>query len=303
MSRVQVLLSTHDGARWLEPLLASVLGQRGVDVGLLVRDDGSRDATPAILRARAADPRVSVVRGGNLGVPWTYFELLERSDAAAALLAFCDQDDVWLPHKLRRAADELGRLDPAIPALYCGRQILTGPALDRLGLSPLPRRGPSFANALVENVATGCTVVLNRAARERIVAAGRPACTVMHDWWAYLVVAALGRVVYDPEPGVLYRQHGGNVVGTQASWRGRWAVRIGRFARRGRVPVLSEQARELDRLHGAALGPEPRRVLDRFLAGRAGFGRALAYATQPDVYRQAAIDDWILRALLVLRRI
>ena len=43
-----------------------------------------------------------------------------------------------------------------------------------------------------------------------------------HDWWVYMLVSgAGGRVVYDPEPTVRYRQHGANLIGENQGWSAR----------------------------------------------------------------------------------
>ena len=47
--RVLVLMSTYNGERFLEEQLDSILSQEGVDVSLLVRDDGSKDNTCQLL--------------------------------------------------------------------------------------------------------------------------------------------------------------------------------------------------------------------------------------------------------------
>ena len=50
MSKVLVLLSTYNGEKFLKEQLDSILSQKHVDVYLLIRDDGSRDATRDIIK-------------------------------------------------------------------------------------------------------------------------------------------------------------------------------------------------------------------------------------------------------------
>jgi glycosyltransferase involved in cell wall biosynthesis len=258
-----------------------VLAQ-GVDV--LVRDDGSADATVEIVRSHGLDVEV----GDHVGFVRSFGALLARADAD--YVAFCDQDDVWLPDKLSRAVARLEGLSG--PALYCGRLSVVDERLEPLGLSPLPLRGLSFANALVESKAAGCTIVLNPAARELL--AEFPLEVVSHDWWAYLVVSAFGEIVYDPHPAILFRKHKGQAfgigVGTIDSWRAKLT--------RG-VSVLP-QVRAFEREYGDRLGGEEGRILARFLAAQTGIGSRLRYALRPDVYRQSTRDQWLLRAKLAL---
>src|SRR3954470_1218878 len=212
---VVVLLSTYDGERWLRQQLDSILAQEHRPRRLLIRDDGSRDGTLAIARAyeREHPALITVSAGANLGPTASFLGLLRDAPPADAY-AFADQDDVWHRDKLRRAVE---RLRPAgdAPMLCCGRLHLIGADGGHLGWWPAPRR-IGFGNALVQNVVTGCTAVLNAAAA-RLVARGAPdGRLVIHDWWMYLVVSAFGEVDYDPRPAIDYRVHAGNAIGLGA---------------------------------------------------------------------------------------
>lgn len=215
-----ILLSTYNGAAYLDALLDSLQAQTQPDWVLVWRDDGSTDGTIGRMSAwGAANPtrfRAVPEPACNLGVVRSFMTLLHAA-ADYPFIAFADQDDVWLPEKLAWAVAELIRVSPHTPALYCARQILVNCILTRIGLST-PLTGPaSFPASLTQNIATGNTVVLNAAAIALVVASEPPAET-WHDWWCYLMVtAAGGRVVRDDRGVILYRQHGENVVGAPIS--------------------------------------------------------------------------------------
>ena len=123
---------------------------------------------------------------------------------------------MWLPEKLARGVEALDGVAAGTPALYCARQSLVNAALRPIRLSARVTDPPGFPQALTQNIATGCTVMLNADA-VRLIAGAREPPDTLHDWWAYLVVtAAGGRVLIDDEPTVLYRQHAGNAVGVPA---------------------------------------------------------------------------------------
>lgn len=297
---VAILLSTYDGSRWLEPQFDSLLAQRDVDVLVRVRDDGSRDDTPRLLARWARDPRVEYECGGNLGVVRSYLSLLASAPATAEFVAFSDQDDVWLPDKLSAAVARLAAREASVPALYCCRTRYVDQSLRPLGLSRIPRM-VGYSNALVENVATGCTVVMNRSAVE-LVNSRPPEAALMHDWWCYLVVSAFGTVDYDPVPRILYRQHGGNVIGGQAGWIASLPGRFRRLRlRRDGAFRCSDQAAEFLRCHGERLPPARRGLLEDFLAARRSTPAALAFAASGRVRRASRQDDLVLRALLAAR--
>ena len=295
MPTVQILLSTYQGEAFLRPLLESLDAQTYPALELLVRDDGSADGTLALLEGHAGRIPREVRPGAHLGLPATFFQLLRDSRPDGDLFAFCDQDDVWLPDKVARAVDMLRDVDPAVPALYCGRAQFTDRALRPLGLSDLPRRGPSFQHALMQNIAPGCTMVMNRAARD-LLAHRAPEGVFMHDAWAYLLVAAFGTVLYDPEPRVLYRQHGANAVGRPRGL----SMRLARLARDGWTWPHLRQAVQFHRLYGARLDGEERRALERLVGSQATLRHRLGYALTAEVYREQLRDDIAFRLLFVV---
>ena len=275
-ARVAILLATYNGATYLPEQLESLVAQEHRDWNVFWHDDGSSDATEAIMAAFAERiGRERCVRvqspGGRLGVLGSFLALLRA--AAPGLgdrdaVAFADQDDVWLPQKLSRGMAALTVWAPMQPTLYFARQILVDERLRRIGLSAPLSIMPGFPASLTQNVAAGCTVLLNRAAAT-LVADSHPPEGTLHDWWSYILVSAAGgRIVADPEPTILYRQHAGNAIGA-ASSRLRRAIAA---ARRGPRPFMCDFARHVASLsdHAALLSPAAARdlaVLRRAVAG------------------------------------
>ena len=119
---------------------------------------------------------------GRLGASESYLHLVRVACADGNdIIAFADQDDVWLPEKLASGVAALTPLPQSAPALYCARQVLVDAQLRRVALSASLRRPPGFPAALTQNLATGCTIMLNRAAANLIAASRAPSGT-MHDW-------------------------------------------------------------------------------------------------------------------------
>jgi hypothetical protein len=116
----------------------------------------------------------------------------------------------------------LERQPQHLPALYCGRTRIMDEGGRIIGLSPHFPRPPCFENALVQSIAGGNTMVMNGKARDILVAASRRSSFVSHDWWAYKIISGSGGVVhYEAEPSLSYRQHGGNAIGSNSTWRAR----------------------------------------------------------------------------------
>jgi hypothetical protein len=209
-------------------------------------------------------------------------------------VAFADQDDVWLPQKLARGVAALQGCAPGLPALYCARQMLVDSRLQHIRMSPRTREAPGFPQAMTQNIATGCTVMLNPAAAS-LLAASSPPPETLHDWWAYLIVtAAGGQVVIDNEPTVLYRQHGRNAVGVPLSpaRRAIAAVRRGPgvFMRtfRAHLAALERQ--------GGLLTPASRQALATIAAGLGdGWRLRLRALAMPGLRRQTWAETQLFR--------
>jgi glycosyltransferase involved in cell wall biosynthesis len=301
---VDVLLSTFNGERYLADQLDSILGQEGVEVRLTVRDDGSTDGTREVLARYEGDDRVRAMLDENVGLPAAYFRLLDLAPSDGAYFALADQDDIWLPHKLARAVDHLAEHASTSrgPAMYCARVRLVDEQGRDIRLKELPRRPVDFANALTQNMATGCTIVLNSAGRDVLI--GRwPHYAVMHDAWILLVLSGTGTVVYDPEATVRYRQHEGNAVGIGRTAVKRFMGRVARQLSPGGSGAHGRQNAELARTHADLLHPAAQAALAEFLACRTSIKKRAWYALHGSAHRQTLGSDLIFRMLYLLGRV
>jgi glycosyltransferase involved in cell wall biosynthesis len=282
--QVDVLLASYNGERFLAEQLDSIAGQSFADWRLLVRDDGSTDGTMALLRARRAqDPgRVAILEhdGANSGSLRNFAALLERSAAPYAM--FADQDDVWFPDKIAVTLAKMQQLErahgPDCPLLVHTDMKVADGALHVIAESHWrfqkcdPVRGASLNRLLVQNCATGCSVMVNRALRE--LALPIPPEAMMHDWWLALVAAAFGRLGHVAAPTMLYRQHGANDVGARqwsvpqlARELARPAAARAFFARRDEVlRGVRRQARAFHARYAARLDPRQRALLEAYVA-------------------------------------
>lgn len=221
---IHILLATYQGERYLPEQLDSISTQSHRAWSLTVSDDGSVDSTVAIVQAfasRHSTHQVTLLRGPGRRSTANFFHLIRhvKETSPNDLFAFCDQDDVWLPEKLARAFAILrAHASPSeLPQLYCARTQLVDEHLNPIGLSRVPGRPLAFRNALMQNVASGNTMVFNWSLLQ-LLKQVCPENSVWHDWTAYQVATACGgTAVYDPEPVLLYRQHATNVIGASRS--------------------------------------------------------------------------------------
>jgi glycosyltransferase involved in cell wall biosynthesis len=306
-AHVVILLATYNGATFLPEQLASFARQTHRDWSLLWRDDGSSDISVAAVEAFAREVGAGrctrlEAPAERLGACGSFLVLLRAAVphlGPGDAVAFADQDDVWLPEKLARGVAALADVPEGEPALYCARQVLVDAALRPIGESPRLRRAPGFPAALAENIAAGCTILLNRAAAV-FVAESRAPATTLHDWWSYIMVAAAGgRVIADATPMVLYRQHGANAVGAP---RSRWHHAVAAL-RRGRERPMRDLRAHLDALAAQPelLSPAARAQVNRLRRAMAGGALARVRAAfLPGLTRQSAAETLLFRLWLVL---
>lgn len=229
LPRVQILLSTWNGERWLPELLSSLERQNFQDWQLLIRDDGSTDQTLRILLEwqNQHPDKVSAILsdGTRLGSKHSFSRLVEAS--TAPYLSFCDQDDIWFPEKLELQYSALH--------LFEGEYGKETPLLIHSDLAVVDKYRELQAVSFWEyrhfdvdqhpqaywlnNVVTGCATAFNRTAAE--MAFPLPQQAMQHDRWLALVCALLGKVRALPQPMLFYRQHGENQIGAKpGSWVG-----------------------------------------------------------------------------------
>lgn len=223
---VAILLATYNGAAFLPAQLDSYEAQCHNNWQVWASDDGSTDKTMPILASyqQRWSERLSVKTGPGRGFVANFLSLIHHPKIHADHYAYSDQDDIWDRDKLTKAVTWLSTISPTVPALYCSRTRLIDEQEHPLGFSPLMQRPPSFAHALVQNIAGGNTMVFNQAARALLQEVGPDVEVVTFDWWTYLLVTGCGgQVFYDPQPSLSYRQHGQNLVGADAGWVERWS--------------------------------------------------------------------------------
>lgn len=222
---VLILLAAYNGAGYIRPMVDSLLAQDYPSIQIILSDDGSSDATPEILEQYASDHPRTIKHyhsGQRFGCAQKHFVHLLDTFRDADYIMFCDQDDIWHSDKVRRTLALMRQTEvPGVPALvHTDLRVV-----DRDG----EERSPSFCEQsdldgsrtalrqlLVQNVVTGCTVMINRALAE-LACSVDLACAemLMHDWWLALLASACGSIGFLNEATIDYRQHGNNSVGAK----------------------------------------------------------------------------------------
>lgn len=302
---ITILLASYRGAGFIRAQLDSIAAQTHRNWRLILSDDGSDDGTPGIVAAFAASRpagQVQMIDGPRRGATQNFLHLLTAAPEGA--IAFCDQDDVWFPDKLARAAAALSRRDG--PVHYAARTIITDAALVPIAQSRHFHRPLGFRNALVQAIMAGNTSVFNAEAAallRRCAAAARARNIESHDWWAYQVTSGAGAaLIHDPRPALFYRQHAHSVMGRNDTVPA-MSQRIGKLLGGDYGGWLAANHAALEAVRSELL-PENRRILDRFGAALYQPGpMAAARMARIGLYRQTAPGTAALFAAALLGRL
>lgn len=212
---IAVLMSTYNGEDYLAQQIESIQNQSYKDWRLFIRDDGSNDDTVKIIEEyQRKDRRIQLINQGhikNVGVVRSFFELLENVDADFYM--FSDQDDYWLPDKIKVTLEAMQKYNFDLPnCIYTNLQIVDKELNGNEIL--LKRNWQAFTNVLFTNNVYGCTMMINDSLKRMIDFKQLNYQRIyMHDWWLALIAAEFGNLHFIDQATILYRQHGTNQVG------------------------------------------------------------------------------------------
>lgn len=305
-TRTAILLCSYNGSQYIRQQIDSVIYQTETQWTMFVSDDGSNDGTLDILQyyqKKLGSERFIIIKGPGKGFAWNFLSLLEKCGDSFDYYAFSDQDDEWMPDKLERSKLILSGYNHNVPLVYCGRTTLVDENGDYLGESPLFSKPPSFKNALIQSIAGGNTMVLNRTARNIINKTSRDVLIISHDWWIYIVITAVGgHIYYDPKPSINYRQHTNNIVGSNLGWMARFkrvaGLLDGHFKK-----WIDSNLYALDQAD-INVTPENKIILDRFNNARSSnlFKRVYVFR-KLNMYRQTFLGTLGLYVAIFLKKL
>ena len=221
---VLVLLATYNGEKFVREMIDSVINQDADSFHIILSDDASSDSTVGILDeyAEKYPELITHYRSGKkFGNAQNHFMHLLSQFHDAPYIMFCDQDDYWHSDKIRKTLAKMKEIETeGVPALvhtdlvvvdgdlkkiadsFCGYQKLDG---NRLKLNQL----------LVQNVVTGCTMMINNSLADLSCRCALPKAALMHDWWIAIICSVFGTSAFLDCSTIDYRQHGNNSVGAK----------------------------------------------------------------------------------------
>ena len=216
--KVAVILGFYNGNNFIEEQVESIFNQNFKNIDIFIFDDNSK------LKLEFKDlkinnnkkPKIKITkRKENLGYAKNFLMGLEEVGKEYDFYAFSDQDDIWEKDKITRGIEALISKESKFPKLYCSRTSYYNSECSKvIGSSKIHPKKPTFANALLQNIAGGNTILMNNLARQIVVKTVKAENFISHDWWCYQIISgAGGEVIFDKHKTVRYRQHNYNLIG------------------------------------------------------------------------------------------
>jgi glycosyltransferase involved in cell wall biosynthesis len=227
-------MAVHNGSRFLQAQLESILSQLGPSDELVVVDDASNDESLTVLQGMS-DPRVRVHRNlVNEGVVAAFEKALML--ASGEIIFLSDQDDVWFPGKVAKVVQVFeARSDVTMVATDATIVDEKGRTIGRSFFAQRGRFAPGPVHNFLKNKHLGCTLSFRRQMLRIFLPIPRD--VPMHDIWFGVLNGIYGKTHFIDEPLVAYRRHGRNVspvvsfsagLKTVLLWRYRLAKNVGR---------------------------------------------------------------------------
>jgi len=274
---VQILLATYNGEQFLREQLDSLFRQSFQNFILLVRDDGSKDKTVTILKKYQLmfPDKIVILEDDNKNVGATQNFGILLKHASANYIFFCDQDDIWLEHKLEISVEKLKTLengDQSVPCMVYSdmkavdaESIITADSVwKQLKLHP---DYCTLNRLLIQNIPHGCTMGINKAMRD--LAYPLPTAAILHDHWIALLAAACGKYSALMQPLLHLRTHSQNVTRKKNSLQDKLKRFSGNFLTKNTyeyfIRIRVAQAKALKERIAGQLTPEQLKLLDDFI--------------------------------------
>lgn len=217
-------MASYNGEKYIEQQLESILSQTYQQYHLLVTDDCSTDGTWKILQKyeKLYPEKLTICQNSKNSGSSKYNFMQMMLNNKDNYLMLCDQDDIWLPQKIEKAYTSMQEMEKKYgketPLLVHTDLVVVDENLDVIEKSFQQMIGTAkiddFKGMILQTDVTGCTVLYNYSLAKYLNE--MPKSFVMHDWWLAMVCAAFGKSYNTKDAEILYRQHGGNVVGAQS---------------------------------------------------------------------------------------
>lgn len=212
---VSIVMSAYNGEKYIGEQIDSVLNQTVSDFELLICDDCSTDMTYSILQEYAKkDSRIHIQRNSaNVGFVKSFEKLLYL--CSGDYIAFCDQDDIWMPNHIELLLEAIGNKSLAFGNCNIvdedgkskGMTVKYQECLDTV---PVDGKGWAMTVFLFRNPAMGMTMLFKRDLLKYVL----PFPNIhLHDIWLICLSSMVDGISYVETPIVNYRRLKTSITG------------------------------------------------------------------------------------------
>lgn len=205
---ISVCIATFNGEKYIKRQLSSILSQLSAGDEVILADDSSTDNTLDVVRS-FKDSRIHIIDGANKHSPiWNFERALSKASGDYIYLA--DQDDEWLPNKIKVTQQYLQNYDCIVSDNVCinGDGTIISSSFYKLNKT----KSGKYYNLLIKNGYLGCCMAFKRKVLEASLPF--PSNIPMHDIWIGNVAAFKYNVKFIPEKLIRFCRHGDNVSTT-----------------------------------------------------------------------------------------
>lgn len=264
---VSVALAVYNGSKFLHEQLSSLENQTKQPCELIVVDDCSSDNSVEIVNTFSCSFNKKIyLNEKNSGPVFTFKKLAGL--CRGNFIAFCDQDDIWLPQKLELSLAEIKKFNSNVPAIVYTDMSVIDEQGNLLQQSYFAQRKIKahklfFTDILYGNIVTGCTALINKAMAAELEK--MPLNVMMHDWWMALIAFSFGKNYFINQPTVLYRSHGNSVTKKD---RMTYFTVLRDDYKKGEAYLKEhiQQATEFKKIYASYLSKKDLQSLNRFIA-------------------------------------
>nr|WP_276520483.1 glycosyltransferase family 2 protein [Vagococcus lutrae] len=203
---ISVCMSVYNGERYLSEQLDSILQQLGEDDEIIISDDGSTDASLAII-SDYQDSRIRCYHNPKKGVVSSFENAINK--ATQPIIFLCDQDDIWYPNKVEITLDYFGK-NPDKDIILSDLTIIDNQ--QRVLFDSFHEQRDSkegFWKNVKRNSYIGCAMAFRSSIKKEVLPF--PKKIPMHDMWIGLIGEYHQTILRIPEKLVYYRRHDNNV--------------------------------------------------------------------------------------------
>lgn len=218
---ISVAIAAYKGEKYIYQQIRSILPQLGEKDEIIVSDDKPGGITESIVRKMMKeDKRIKYVEGPGKGVVANFVNAIRHTRGDKIFL--CDQDDVWLPDKVKLVMGEFDKgADLVLHNAYVTDKNLN---ITDYSFFELRASHKGVVRNIIKNSYMGCCMAFDRRMLKKIMPV--PKSVPMHDQWIGIICEIYGKVVFLDQPLIYHRMHGSNVTGVnknsiyrQAEWR------------------------------------------------------------------------------------